>query len=293
MEEIVVLRILCVGGHPADAFDSAGGTLAHHVARGDAVTVVALTQGTRIHDVVISDTLRFRDAMRDRAELAALMAERAAVKQAEVRRACAFLGIDDVRFFEFDDEVVQVSDALLLRMASLIREVRPDVVITHHPRELGGMGMHHAVTGQLVLEGIAAAGGVGAGDANPPHRVAQVFFTTYALAAPLNALSHVATSYPDVIVDVTDVIEAKVRALDALRSQQYGGDYARKSVEVGAGLVGMIGGISYGEGFISYWPSIERHLPVSPARLEQAGESEAARHARTDRLLAVKVELDA
>jgi hypothetical protein len=165
-------------------------------------------------------------------------------------------------------------------------------VITHHPHELGGFGMHHAVTGQLVLEGIAAAGGVGRGDPNTPHRVAQVFFTTYALAAPLNALSSVATAYPDVIVDVTDVIEAKVRALDALRSQQYGGDFARKSVEISAGLVGMIGGISYGEGFISYWPSIERHLPVSAARLEQAAETEAARHARTDRILAAKVQLE-
>jgi len=35
------LRLLSVGGHPADAFDSAGGTLAHHVQRGDLVTVVA------------------------------------------------------------------------------------------------------------------------------------------------------------------------------------------------------------------------------------------------------------
>ncbi len=60
------LRLLCIGGHPADTFDGAGGTLAHHVQDGDEVTVVALTAGTRIHDVVISDSMRARDRIPER-----------------------------------------------------------------------------------------------------------------------------------------------------------------------------------------------------------------------------------
>src|SRR4051794_9054834 len=100
------LRLLCVGGHPADTFDCAGGTLAHHVRDGDSVTVVALTQGTRIHDVVISERLRFSDTVPGEDELRDLMAERAKVKEDEVRRACGFLGIEDVRFFRYDDEVL-------------------------------------------------------------------------------------------------------------------------------------------------------------------------------------------
>ena len=39
------LTILVVGGHPADVFDHCGGTLAHHVAQGDRVVCLALTQG--------------------------------------------------------------------------------------------------------------------------------------------------------------------------------------------------------------------------------------------------------
>jgi len=91
------IRVLCIGGHPADTFDSAGGTLAHHVQNGDEVTVVALTAGTRVHDVVISDALRFADRIPDAPDLTALMAERAQVKEEEVRRACAFLGITPAR----------------------------------------------------------------------------------------------------------------------------------------------------------------------------------------------------
>ena len=52
------LTILVVGGHPADVFDHCGGTMAHHVAQGDRVVCLALTQGLRIHDVVISEKYR-------------------------------------------------------------------------------------------------------------------------------------------------------------------------------------------------------------------------------------------
>ena len=39
------LTILHTVAHPADAFDMAGGTLAHHVRDGDKVTVVVFTHG--------------------------------------------------------------------------------------------------------------------------------------------------------------------------------------------------------------------------------------------------------
>ena len=70
------LNILIVGGHPADAFDNAGGTLAHHTARGDKVTALVLTHGTRVHDVVISEELRQREKAPDPEEFAALVRER-------------------------------------------------------------------------------------------------------------------------------------------------------------------------------------------------------------------------
>jgi len=285
------LRILCVGGHPADTFDCAGGTLAHHVAQGDAVTVVALTQGTRIHDVVISERLRFAVSVPEPEALQALMAERAKVKEDEVVRACAFLGITDVRFFGYDDEVRTVREELIVRMARLLREVRPDVVVTHDPHELGVYGVHHAATSQLVLEGISAAGSVGVGDPNQPHRVAQVYFTVTALQYPLNVLSSRSGWFPDLLVDITDVVEQKVRALDALRSQQYGGDYARKRTEINDGAMGVIAGTAYAEGFITYLPELAHTFPVSAGRLRLARLSEADWHASADRMLASKVDL--
>jgi LmbE family N-acetylglucosaminyl deacetylase len=201
------------------------------------------------------------------------------------------LGITDVRFFGYDDAVLTLREELILRMASLIREVRPDVVVTHHPNELGEYGNHHAMTAQLVLNGIGAAHGVGMGDPNPPHRVAQVFFTCTALVMPSNTLAGQLHWYPDLVVDITDVVEVKVAALDAMRSQQYGGDYARKTIEMVDGAMGSVGGVAYGEGFMTYQPEVTRLFPVSDWQLQRASESEADLMQRRSRIIAATVDL--
>ena len=51
------LKILIVGGHPADVFDNAGGTLLNHVQQGDTVKALVMTHGMRQHDVVISEKI--------------------------------------------------------------------------------------------------------------------------------------------------------------------------------------------------------------------------------------------
>ena len=44
------MKILVVGGHPADMFDHCGGTMYHHIQQGDEVVAVSITQGLRTHD---------------------------------------------------------------------------------------------------------------------------------------------------------------------------------------------------------------------------------------------------
>jgi len=96
------LRLLSIGAHPADVFDQSGGTMAHHAARGDYVACVVLTHGARVHDAEISEAMFHRDEIPAPEELEPLMAERADVKAAEVRRACDLLGVSDVHFLGAD-----------------------------------------------------------------------------------------------------------------------------------------------------------------------------------------------
>ena len=104
------ITLLNIGAHPADVFDQSGGTMAHHVARGDRVAAAILTHGARVHDAVISDEMFRRDQVPDSEELSALMQERADNKAQEVRRACQALGFDELYFLGLDDAVLLVTE---------------------------------------------------------------------------------------------------------------------------------------------------------------------------------------
>jgi LmbE family N-acetylglucosaminyl deacetylase len=284
------LNILIVGGHPADVFDSAGGTLYRHVQRGDHVTALVLTHGARVHDVVISEEMRKQERIPDAETLARLFQERMRVKHREVIEACALFGIGDVRFLNYEDSVLMLREDLIQEIARVIRETKPHIVITHYPFDNAGIADHHAVTGQLVLNGVSAAGSVWPGDPNPPHRVAQIFF----MAIPTgmfrgSCLAGGVPCFPDVYVDISDFAEMKVRALDKMATQQYSGAYARKAVEAAEGQAGFFVRVAYAEPFIRYGPEVVEYLPVSEARLARARESESEMHARMDRLVAHRV----
>ena len=269
------LRILSVGAHPADIFDQSGGTMAHHVARGDYVGCVVLTHGARVHDKVISDEMFRSDQVPEAGELENLMAARADVKAGEVRRACALLGVEDLHFFGADDSVLLVTPDSVRRLARLLRQLRPDVVLTHYPKEGDGLTNAHAIAGQITLHASATANGVDPGDRNPPHRTAQTFFFGTGAAAVPNSPWHAEGGfYNDVFIDITDVVDKKLAALDCLESQGYGGAYARKRIETSDGAFGSAGGCAYAEGFIRARAETHYHLPVTDQALELARSSD-------------------
>ncbi len=269
------LRILSVGAHPADIFDQSGGTMAHHAARGDYVGCVVLTHGARVHDKVISDEMHHRSEVPEADELQSLMAERSDVKAEEARQACHLLGVEDVYFFGADDAVLLVTDEAVRRLARLLRQLKPDLVLTHFPKEGDGLTNAHAVAGQIVLHALSLAGGVDPGDTNPPHKAAQVFFFgTGAAAIPRQVWQSEGGYYNDVFIDITDVVDKKLAALDCLVSQGYGGAYARKRIETSDGAFGMSGGVAYAEGFISMSAETHYYLPVTARAMEIARSSD-------------------
>jgi 4-oxalomesaconate hydratase len=283
------LRILSIGAHPADIFDQSGGTMAHHASRGDYVGCVVLTHGARVHDAVISDQMQRRQQVPEAAELEALMVERSDVKAEETRRACHLLGVEDIYFFGADDAVLLVTEAVVKRLARLLRQVRPDVVLTHFPKEGDTLSNPHAVTGQIVMYALSLAAAVDPGDRNPPHKVAQLFyFGTGAAAMPRRQVWDAEGGYSnDVFIDITDVADKKLAALDCLVSQGYGGAYARKRIETSDGAMGIAGGVPYAEAFISLHAETHTLLPVTTHALNSARASDHERIQKVSYRMAV------
>jgi len=270
------IRLLVVGAHPADVFDQSGGTMAHHVQRGDWVGCAVMTTGVRVHDKVVANELEAREEIPASEELTKIFAERTKVKELEVVKACSLLGVpaENLRFLRADDAVLLVNEPMIQQIARLIRELRPDVVITHFPFEDSGLGPH-AVTGQMVVQALSVAASVTPGDKRPPHNVTQVFFFGIGAAAVRTHLwSSQGGFYNDVFVDITDVAAKKVACLDAMASQGYAGAYARKRIDSSDGAFGNRMRIPYAEGFITLYSTVHYYLPVSPIDLEHAKSSD-------------------
>jgi LmbE family N-acetylglucosaminyl deacetylase len=271
------LRILVVGAHPADVFDQSGGTMAHHVQRGDWVGCAILTHGSRVHDKVVSDQMFRQKEIPDADELKKIIRERADVKTKEILRACSILGVrsEDVYFLGADDDVLLVNKPMIRQVARLIRKLRPNVVITHFPLEDAGIGSQHATTGQIVMHAIGFAASVEPGDKNPPHKVTQVFFFGIGAAAPRTDLwGSQGGFHNDFFIDITDVAAKKVACLDAVASQGYGGPYARKRIEFSDAAFGSRVKVPYAEGFITLNSATRYYLPVSEIDLAHSKSSD-------------------
>ena len=160
--ELQDLSVLLAFAHPDDEGFGTGGILALLASRGARLTLVCATNG----DVgEISDpALATRDTLGQ-------------VRQAELRQAMTMTGVQDVRFLNYRDSGMAGTDdnqhpnALMQapphdaigRLVEVMRESRPQVVITHDPT--GGYGHpDHVTTCRHVT---AAFGMAGKEDAYP------------------------------------------------------------------------------------------------------------------------------
>lgn len=109
-------RVLAVGAHPDDIDFMAGGTIAHWAAAGARITYLVLTDGAA----------GSRDPEMSHERLIAL-------REQEQRAAAAAVGASDVIFLKYPDGRLQHTLELRFKIARIIRETRPDAIITSDP----------------------------------------------------------------------------------------------------------------------------------------------------------------
>ena len=153
------VTLLVVRPHPDDESSATGGLLAYYHARGVQTGVVICTGGEEgeIHDPAL-------DPVADRPHLRA-------IREQELRHACAILGVAELRMLGYRDSGMpgtpanQHRDAFAQaapgeavgRLVRIIRGLRPRVVVTEPP---GGSYAHpdHVMCHQVSLEAFHAAG---------------------------------------------------------------------------------------------------------------------------------------
>ena len=185
-------RALAIGAHPDDIEFGCGATLAKWAEAGCEASLLICTDGSK-------------GTWDANADIAALV-DRRQTEQSEAARRLGATG--EVRFLGEVDGELEVTMALRSRMAKIIRELRPDVVLGHDPFKRWRLHPDHRAAGFLCMDAVVAA--------RDPH-----FFKEHGVEhhRPVELLLFECEA-PDHVERVTeDHIEAKVQALLAHESQ--------------------------------------------------------------------------
>lgn len=216
-----VSRVLVLVAHPDDAEWGAGGTVALWTHLGVAVTYCVVTDGDA------GGAARQPDGR-----------SLGAVRRDEQRAAAALLGVTDVRFLGHLDGRVEPTLALRGELVRVLREVRPDRLVTHSPERnyerVAQSHPDHRAVGAAALDAVYP-------DARNPYAWPELAAAGLAPWAVPEAWLRGGPA-PDHVVDVTGVVGRKLAAIRAHRSQPVPADLdevvsARlRAVAAGAGL---------------------------------------------------------
>lgn len=259
-------NILVVYPHPADSATEASGTVALHAERGDNVTSVICTYGERHHMQWLYDEEQKPVSEQDPAIINMTLQEYRAFKQREAERIAEILGVDELMFLGWTDHEVDFTREKVAEVTEIIRQVRPDIVITHLPIQQRGGEDDHPIVGQIVTSAVnQAASRVPQFDGIEPYRGVKQIFYSIAGGEEANSRNVFAGGVVcDVWIDTTPVIHKKVHAIDQLVSQGYQEDCARWIVEARDGRWGMIAGCAYAEPFLRPAGITYDFLPTPP-----------------------------
>jgi LmbE family N-acetylglucosaminyl deacetylase len=193
-----VERVLCVLAHPDDVDFGSAGTVATWTAAGTEVTYCIVTDG---------DAGGFDDTPRE---------EMGPLRQAEQRAAAAEVGVTDVRFLGYPDGRLEPTLDLRRDISRVIRQVRPQRVLTSSPERnwerIGASHPDHMTVGESTLRAVYP-------DARNPFAFPELLADEGLEAWTVSEVWLGASPRSDHAVDVTDVVDAKFRALKSHVSQ--------------------------------------------------------------------------
>lgn len=227
-------EVLSIHGHPDDGEQFAGGTLLQLKKAGYGITIAALTDGacgshTQADEEIIA--LRLKEA----------------------QDAAALLGAKYVNL-GIRDGSIEYNLENTKKLVKLIREVNPEIIITHPTEDYM---TDHSHTGRLVLWAIPEAGHKNfEADTNAPPIEGLPY--TYHTDPQGLTFSDGQIARVNTIVDISDVIEQKLKAFATHKSQmgflfqretQEGEPAAARKTRRWAIIRGEQVRIPYGEGF--------------------------------------------
>jgi len=225
------MHLVFIGAHPDDETSSSG-TIAKYTANGHEATIVMTTRGGRGHWEIPSEEL-----------------ER--IRTKEMESAAKILGAE-VIFLDYKDADVPAGDALKEELVDVVRNLKPDIVLTFHPMVWRD---DHKRVGQAATEACFKA-------------CLPLLETRYLAHRPVPDIyffgSPMVPVEKDVYIDVSEYMDVKMESFAQHRSQWVKWDIdeddsTRPLEEIRARMLhrarqyGLESGVEYAEAFMSQY----------------------------------------
>lgn len=232
---------LVVSAHSADFVWRAGGAIALHAAQGYEVTVVCLSYGERGESAKL---WRLEGMTLDRVKSS---------RRAEAEAAAKALSVHDIQFFDIEDYPLKLGEEALYRLTDVYRAIRPSFVLTHSKKD--PYNFDHPAASELAQHARVIAQAHGHKPETPVIGAPQVL-----LFEPHQPEQ--CEWRPNVILNITEVWDAKLAAIKCMAGQEHLWDYYTR-VALQRGVQGGRNSgkaMTYGEAYEAVFPQVVETL---------------------------------
>jgi LmbE family N-acetylglucosaminyl deacetylase len=222
-----IQQVMVVTAHPDDSEFGCGGTVAKLAREGKRVTYCVVTNGNK--------------GSSDRTMTPERLAR---IREEEQRNAARVLGVETVEFLGFADGELENTRESRMAVCASIRRHRPDLIICQNPnrtKNFGASHRDHRIAAGITLDVVyplardhmafpeLLAQGL------EPHKVKEVHLMWW--------------NEPEVVVDITDTIDLKIKALTCHVSQIKDMETLEKRIRERGAELGQPKGYAYAETF--------------------------------------------
>jgi N-acetylglucosamine malate deacetylase 1 len=189
-------NILIVAAHTDDEALGCGGTIAHHIAQGDAVHAVFLADG------ITSRSNANREMHTKR------------ISSAE--KAHKILGLKSVEYLNYLDNQLDSLPLLEIvkQLEKVVEKISPNIVYTHHR---GDLNIDHQVCYQAVITACRPL----------PDSTIKEIYTFEVMSSTDWNQSDVAAFIPQMYIDISKFLDTKIRALAAYEDEMHDAPHSR------------------------------------------------------------------
>jgi LmbE family N-acetylglucosaminyl deacetylase len=214
-------NILVFAPHMDDEIIGCGGTLHKHVRAGAKVTVAYMTAGKKSHHKIHNKASESKKTTNNQHEFSEL-------RKQEARKASSVIGIDKLIFLDYSERNLSPSKKVIESVSSILQSTNPDLIYVpfltdpHHD---------HWMTNRILVQSLKRTNK----------------FATRPMCCGYEVWNPV---YPNCIVDISDVVDIKKRALEQYGSQLDHNNYIKSIFGLNSYRSIILGGQSYAEAFV-------------------------------------------